>query len=308
MAGEVLVGTGGWMYFNIPAGDRLREYSRAFDFVEVNTTFYGDVPASLCSRWRERVPESFVFTVKCSREVTHVYGFRPVEEAYEAFERMVRICRILYAPLLVLEIPRSLRLDGNAVTSFFASADLKGVRAGLEIRGRADKSCYRAMQDMGLIHVADLSRVEPRYYDPELTYSRLFGRGRHNIYQFDDQELVEINSRGEKAPSKRVMLSFHGLKMYVDAARLKAYRMTGTMPPVTGKIGLESLMEVLAEDTTFPATKDEIIARHGWKLFDHSPTKRIRVAEALKHIPNKKYQNIEELRKVGEEIFSRKFR
>lgn len=50
-----------------------------------------------------------------------------------------------------------------------------------------------------------------------------------------------------------------------------------------------------AEDATFPATKDEIIAKQGWKLFDCSPTKRIRVAEALKHIPNKKYQNLEEL-------------
>ncbi|MEM4494340.1 MAG: hypothetical protein QXE96_00880 [Candidatus Caldarchaeum sp.] len=86
--------------------------------------------------------------------------------------------------------------------------------------------------------------------------------------------------------------------MYVDAVRLKAYRMTGAMPPVTGKIGLESLMEDLAEDTTFPATKDEIIANHGSKIFDHSPTKRIRIAEALKHIPNKKYQNLQELTKT----------
>ncbi len=298
MAGEVLIGTGGWMYFNIPAWDRLREYSRAFDFVEVNTTFYRDVPASLCHNWRKRAPENFIFTVKCSRVVTHVHGLRPVEEAYKAFEKMVGICRILNAPLLILEVPRSVRLDAERVTRFFSSVDSRGVRVGVEVRGLVDDSCYREMRDMGIIHVADLSRVEPRYYDPELTYTRLFGRGRNNIYQFDDQELIEINSKAEKAPSKRVMLSFHGLKMYVDAARLKAYRMTGTMPPVTGKIGLESLVEVLAEDTTFPATKDEIIAKQGWKLFDHKPTKRMRVAEALKHIPNKKYQNLEELKET----------
>lgn len=286
------------MYFKIPSGDRLREYSRAFDFVEVNTTFYRDVPASLCSRWRERVPEGFIFTVKCSREVTHLYGLRPVEEAYQALERMVRICRILYAPLLILEIPRSVRLDVDTVTSFFASADLKGVRAGVEIRGRANKSCYKAMQDLGLIHITDLSREEPKYYDSELTYSRLFGGGGHNIYQFDDQELIEINDRAEKASSKRVMLGFHGVKMYTDGARLKAYRATGKMPKVTGSLGIESLREVLAEDARFPATREEIIAMQGWKLFDFSPTKRMRVAEALRHIPNRKYQNLEELIKT----------
>lgn len=297
MADEVLVGTGGWMYFNIPAWDRLREYSKAYDFVEVNMTFYGDVPASLCHTLRKKVPENFIFTVKCSRFVTHVHGLRPVEEASKAFEKMIGICLILNAPLLVLEIPRSVRLDAERVMGF-SSVDSKGVRVGVEVRGRADDSCYRTMQDMGIIHVVDLSRGEPKHYDPELTYSRLFGRGRHNIYQFDDRELVEINSRAEKAPSTRVMLSFHGLKMYVDAARLKAYRMTGIMPPVIGNVGLESRVEVLAEDARFPATRDEIIARQGWKLFDHSPTKRIRVAEALKHIPNKKYQNLEELRKT----------
>ncbi|MBE0524458.1 MAG: DUF72 domain-containing protein, partial [Methanosarcinales archaeon] len=37
---EYKIGAGGWAYFNIPGMDPLKAYSQAFDFVEVNTTFY----------------------------------------------------------------------------------------------------------------------------------------------------------------------------------------------------------------------------------------------------------------------------
>jgi len=57
---EVLVGTGGWYYFNVP-GDRLRNYAKAFKTVEVNSTFYRIPPLSLVESWRRRVPEEFEF-------------------------------------------------------------------------------------------------------------------------------------------------------------------------------------------------------------------------------------------------------
>lgn len=66
---EVLVGAGGWAYFNV-SGDRLRGYAKAFRMVEVNSTFYRIPPLSLVRSWRRRVPEDFKFTVRCHREIT----------------------------------------------------------------------------------------------------------------------------------------------------------------------------------------------------------------------------------------------
>ncbi|KAB2945238.1 MAG: DUF72 domain-containing protein [Candidatus Methanoperedens sp.] len=34
------IGAGGWAYFKVPGLDSLEAYSKAFDFVEVNSTFY----------------------------------------------------------------------------------------------------------------------------------------------------------------------------------------------------------------------------------------------------------------------------
>ncbi|MEM2237330.1 MAG: DUF72 domain-containing protein [Candidatus Caldarchaeum sp.] len=294
MAGEVLIGAGGWQYFIIPGRNSLREYSKAFDFVEVNSTFYKKVPLSQCMSWRSTVDEKFVFTVKCHRHVTHVYGLRAVEQCFKAFEHCVDVCRVLHAPLLVLETPPTLSITSMLLTTFFSSVDCDGVKVGLEARGPVAAESFKTMMDIGIIHVTDISREMPKYYDEGITYSRLFGRGVHNMYQFDDSEVVEINTKAENTPSKRVFLSFHGIRMYVDAARLKVYRNTGQMAPVTSSTGVESFAEVM-DDAVFPASKQHLIDRHGWKLFDKTRRQRARVSEILAKIPDRTYQNLNEL-------------
>src|SRR2546430_12194390 len=47
--------------------------------------------------------------------------------------------------------------------------------------------------------------------------SRLFGPGPHNVYEFDDDELRSIDRAGQDAV--RAAFTFHGVRMYKDAAR-----------------------------------------------------------------------------------------
>lgn len=59
----------------------------------------------------------------------------------------------------------------------------------------------------------------------------------------------------EKNP-KKAYLTFHGAKMYKDAARLKVYQKSGTFPDVTKTKGLESLKSVVTNPIrcTMPAS------------------------------------------------------
>ncbi|OYT67506.1 MAG: hypothetical protein B6U65_03090, partial [Candidatus Wolframiiraptor sp. EX4484-121] len=76
-----------------------------------------------------------------------------------------------------------------------------------------------------------------------------------------------IKERAERRRSKKVYLSFHGIRMYLDAARLERFIKKGELPRVTRSYGIDSLAEVLI-DADFPATKEELVRRHGWKLID----------------------------------------
>lgn len=56
----VFIGTGGWAYFHVPGTDLLAAYANAFDFVEVNSTFYTNPSIEMVRSWRRRVPEDFI--------------------------------------------------------------------------------------------------------------------------------------------------------------------------------------------------------------------------------------------------------
>src|SRR5947208_15532081 len=71
---QLLVGAGGWAYFQVPGTASLEAYSQAFDFVELNSSYY-ELPAiSSASDWRKRVPDDFRFSLRCGRIRVEHYG------------------------------------------------------------------------------------------------------------------------------------------------------------------------------------------------------------------------------------------
>ena len=151
------------------------------------------------------------------------------------------------------------------------------------------------MQDKNIVHCVDLSKGEEPAYESDLLYTRLFGKGQHNIYQPTDAELVEIDRRASASKSEKVAMSFHFVKMYKDAVRLKKYKHTGKFPMITKSTGFPSLEEVLREDAEFPATKQQLIRKQGWKLFDMTEMARVHAQEALQELPEGTYNNIDEV-------------
>ncbi len=298
---EIRVGAGGWAYFKVLGEDPLKVYSKGFEFVELNSTFYSYPSASAVGSWRMKVPQEFEFSVRAPRDLTHKYKLEPVEEAYEAFDRTLAICRILRAKILHLLTPSSMEFSKdkiNDIADLLDSVDLVDVQLAWEIRrpfGKGlDSRLIGFIRDMDIIHSVDLSK-ESLIIDSPIIYSRLFGRGYHNVYQFTDEELIDIDRKIVKGETKKAYLSFHGVRMYKDAARYKTYKEKGEFPPVTNSIGLASLEEVLREDSVFPVSKRELIKKQGWKLIDLTPKRRVHASTLLSKLPSGTYKNIEEV-------------
>ena len=55
------------------------------------------------------------------------------------------------------------------------------------------------MEDFDIIQSIDLSLAKPSLRF-DVAYSRLFGKGKHNIYQFSDDELLEIREKSRGNP------------------------------------------------------------------------------------------------------------
>jgi uncharacterized protein YecE (DUF72 family) len=110
MRSKIRLGTQGWNYSAwsgpfYPDGTRPAEYlsvyARAFDTVEVDSTFYA-VPASRTVRdWAARTPPGFQFSLKLPQEITHENGFRGSEGITKLFfERALELGDKLGAVLI----------------------------------------------------------------------------------------------------------------------------------------------------------------------------------------------------------------
>jgi len=298
---KFLIGAGGWAYFQVPGLHPLVAYSRAFDFVEVNSTFYEIPSLKMVESWRGLVPPNFEFAVRCNKALTHKYKFQPVPGAFDVLKRMITICDILKAEVLHLQTPATFRFtktNVDLIRNFFSSADLKGIRVALEMRNSKSylsPQLVKTMQDYNMVHCVDLSKDEEPAYESDILYSRLFGKGPHNIYQPTDEELRKIDRKVSRKKHKTVAVSFHFVRMYKDAARFKIYKETGKFPMVTKSTGPNSLMEVLGEDAKFPSNKEELIRHQGWKLIDLTEDKRVHASYMLQKLLEKTYNSIDEV-------------
>lgn len=297
MLPDFLVGTGGWAYFKIPNKPSLKAYSEVFNFVEVNYTFYEYPSIRVVEGWRKTVPKDFTFSVRCHQDLTHKIGLKPTDQAYKVVGQMMSYCEILDSPFLVLETPWSYLLDEGAIglaRDFLASVSLKGVRLVWEIRAPVTEQAIKLMNDFNIIYCVDISVTQPVGWS-DVGYSRLFGKGKHNIYQFTDEELLEINHNASDSPAKVVALSYHGNRMSTDALRFSQYKKTGIFPPATAHIGLDSAKEVLSEDAIFPSSKQSLINDQGWKVIDLAAEKRVHLSELLSKIPDKTYLSVDQV-------------
>jgi hypothetical protein len=229
--------------------------------------------------------------------LTHRLELEPVDESYYVLGQMVAYCAILHTPYLILETPHKFSITkevANKVEDLFSSWDLKGLQLVWEIRAPLTQAAIDLMQDLNIIPCVDLSIQKPSS-NFEVTYSRLFGRGKHNIYQFTNDELQDIRRNAEETKSRTVILAYHGARMYNDASRFREFIAKGKFPPATSYFGVESAKAVLAEDAHFPSSKAELIEKQGWKVIDIKENKTAHLSEFFNLIPNKQYDSLDEV-------------
>ena len=118
--------------------DRMLElYARAFDTVEVDSTFYAIPTDSALDGWRRRAPNGFTFALKLPREITHEHALRGAR-AFQLLEEFCRAARRLEDRLaaVLVQLPpqfEATRENAQALEGFLPELPLD-VRFAVEFR------------------------------------------------------------------------------------------------------------------------------------------------------------------------------
>jgi uncharacterized protein YecE (DUF72 family) len=115
---EYYLGCSGWSYdgwkgafYPIDLDNRywLSYYSKIFDFVEIDSTFYRIPSKFMVNNWNKRTPDNFRFAVKFPQVITHDKRLKDVGKDIERFHDVMEP---LYDKILVflIQLPPSLQI------------------------------------------------------------------------------------------------------------------------------------------------------------------------------------------------------
>ena len=107
---KVHIGTMGWSYNfwkktfypkDLNSKEFLNYYSKQFDTVEVNNTFYKIPNKKTILSWKEQTPKNFIFSLKFPRKITHFKMLTNTREDTEFFLKTIKPLKEKLGPLLI---------------------------------------------------------------------------------------------------------------------------------------------------------------------------------------------------------------
>jgi len=132
---DIRIGTSGWHYEDwsglfyppaLPKSKWFEFYSRHFDTVEINNTFYQLPKEQTFKNWRKKAPKNFLFTVKANRFITHIKRLKDPQEPLERFFDRANLLREHLGPVLY-QLPPSFHKDLDRLKAFLQALPKKRI-------------------------------------------------------------------------------------------------------------------------------------------------------------------------------------
>jgi uncharacterized protein YecE (DUF72 family) len=131
METKIYIGCSGWSYKDwinifypkeLPSKDYLSYYSRFFNTVEVNNTFYKFPTEKVVKSWFAQSPKKFKYSLKASRYITHVKYFENVKEP---LKRLYGLSDVLGEKMgcFLFQFPKSISFSLETLENLIAQLD-----------------------------------------------------------------------------------------------------------------------------------------------------------------------------------------
>ena len=223
--GKLRTGCVGWSYEDwvgpfFPPGSQPRDflpfYSKVFNIVEVDSTFYSSPNDFLVRRWKNATPEDFTFTAKIPQAITHEKKLRECEVELSEFLTTIELLKPkLYC--LLAQMPPSFNYeeDMGALEDFLRAWEVNedACRLAVELR---NSSWFRE-ELFGLLRKSNVclvwsvnqyTRDFPAKVTADFLYLRFIG----------DRELTKFD-RIQKDRSEVLQESWRRLRGKLDSVK-----------------------------------------------------------------------------------------
>ncbi len=185
------IGCSGWSYADwvgpfYPSGtkpaDYLKRYSRVFDCVEIDSSFYRIPNQFMINQWKKNTPEGFLFSPKFPKKITHELKLQNASDTISYFFRTLAGLGAKLGPMVV-QLPPSFKYDTGIRDLELFIAELKsGFKYSIEFRHKSwfRDDVYSLLQANNISMCWSINQyVEtPRKLTSNFNYVRMVGEDR----------------------------------------------------------------------------------------------------------------------------------
>jgi uncharacterized protein YecE (DUF72 family) len=180
----------------LPANQSLSYYSKIFNAVEINTTFYGAQSRSQIERWASATPEDFCFCLKAPKRVTHELRLQNAEAEMRAFVEASRGLGDKFGAVLI-QLPPSFKIDEMPALAAFLPTLPQGPRYAIEFR----HTSWHVPQTADLLRKHAVCWVATDYVNlpveivPTTNFLYIRWIAEHNVIQHPGHEVIDRTER-----------------------------------------------------------------------------------------------------------------
>lgn len=187
-AKKLRIGCSGWGYKDwlgpfypkaTAQSDYLKFYSRVFDTVEIDSSFYRIPNAAMIANWSAGVPEGFSFTAKLPKRMTHDKHLVGVENDLAYFQKVMKGFG-KHLGSVVAQMPPSFKYekDVEGLKDFLGLID-KGIRYAIEFRHKSwfRNDIYKLLRDYNVSMAWSINQYleTPTELTADFLYLRFLG-------------------------------------------------------------------------------------------------------------------------------------
>lgn len=219
---SVYIGTSGWSYRswsgkfypqNLKPKDYLAYYSKYFDTVEINSSFYHALKDVTVQNWEKSVPDGFLFAVKADRYITHMKKLENPSETVPEFIKTLKSFKRKSGPIL-FQLPPSFAINPERLEAFLKILP-SGYPYVFEFRNKSwfVQEIYNILKkfNAGLCIYNLAGFQSPKVITSDFVYIRLHGTNGLGSGKYSDEELLEISNdiKNYKSQGKDVYCYFN---------------------------------------------------------------------------------------------------
>jgi uncharacterized protein YecE (DUF72 family) len=219
---EIYIGTSGWQYYHwkgkfypedLPSKDFLKFYSKHFNTVEINTSFYHFTKKSTFEKWKKEINKNFLFSIKLHRLFTHFRKLKLNKDDKRILKETVESYKVLGKNLgpILIQLPPSLKKDLKVLAKFLKN--FKNLKLVIEFRHNSwlDKETYNFLKKQKVAFVISDS---PRWSTDivkttDFIYIRFHGKPHLFASKYEKEELQRYAKEIKKLKPKILFAYFN---------------------------------------------------------------------------------------------------